>query len=299
MQRRFTQVDVFGPEADGFGNPLGVVVDADGLSDAEMAGFAAWTNLSETVFLLPPTTPEADYRVRIFTIDNELPFAGHPTLGSGFAWLAAGGVPRRAGELVQECGVGLVPLLIEDDQVAFAAPPRRRTGPLSDELVARIESVIGVPSTEWVAHEWGDNGPPWMMVELADAQAVRTVRFDHSKLGPLEHLGLVGRETGRFAYEVRGQVGAWEDPVTGQPERFGRPVAARPRRRAVRLHGHPGLAAGPARRSLRPRRRHRPLDRRTGPSGHHRHRRPLAGPKWGTVPAPSTLVSATRWNRPR
>jgi len=214
MQRRFTQVDVFGPVADGFGNPLAVVVDGDGLSDAEMAGFAAWTNLSETVFLLAPTAPEADYRVRIFTIDNELPFAGHPTLGSGFAWLAGGGVPQHAGELVQECGVGLVRLLIEDDQVAFAAPPRR-TGPLDEASIARVEAVIGVPRTDWVAHEWGDNGPPWMMVELADAQAVRNVRFDHSKLGPLEHLGLIGRSEGRFAYEVRGQVGAWEDPVTG------------------------------------------------------------------------------------
>lgn len=215
MQRRFTQVDVFGPESDGFGNPLAVVVDGDGLSDAEMAGFASWTNLSETVFLLPPTSPEADYRVRIFTIDNELPFAGHPTLGSGFAWLAAGGVPRRPGELVQECGVGLVPLLIEDDQVAFAAPPRRRTGPLSEESLAHVEDVIGIPRSEWVAHEWGDNGPPWMMIELASAEAVRGVRFDTSKLGALEHLGVVGRDSGRFAYEVRGQVGAWEDPVTG------------------------------------------------------------------------------------
>jgi len=215
MQRRFTQVDVFGPAADGFGNPLAVAVDGDGLSDAEMADFAAWTNLSETVFLLAPTSPEADYRVRIFTIDSELPFAGHPTLGSGFAWLAAGGVPQRAGELVQECGVGLVRLLIEDDQVAFAAPPRRRTGPLDEASIARVEAVIGIPRTDWVAHEWGDNGPPWMMVELADAEAVRNVRFDHSRLGSLEHLGLIGRSEGPFAYEVRGQVGAWEDPVTG------------------------------------------------------------------------------------
>jgi phenazine biosynthesis protein PhzF family len=215
MQRRFTQVDVFGPERDGFGNPLAVVVDGAGLSDAQMAAFAAWTNLSETVFLLPPTTPEVDYRVRIFTIDNELPFAGHPTLGSAFAWLAAGGVARRPGGLVQECGVGLVQLRTDGDRVAFAAPPRRRVGPLSEELVARAEAVIGVPRSQWVAHEWGDNGPPWMMIELADASAVREVRFDTSKLGALEHLGLIGRDTGQFAYEVRGQVGAWEDPVTG------------------------------------------------------------------------------------
>ncbi len=215
MQRRFTQVDVFGPEADGFGNPLAVVVDGDGLSDAQMAEFAAWTNLSETVFLLPPTTAEADYRVRIFTIDNELPFAGHPTLGSGFAWLAAGGVPKAAGQLVQECGVGLVQLRTDGDHVAFAAPPRRRTGPLDEASIATAEAVIGIPRSQWVAHEWGDNGPPWMMIELADAETVREVRFDTSRLGALEHLGLIGRDSGRFAYEVRGQVGAWEDPVTG------------------------------------------------------------------------------------
>lgn len=213
--RRFSQVDVFGPQTSGFGNPLAVVLDGDGLTDAQMAGFAAWTNLSETAFLLPPTTPEADYRVRIFTIDNELPFAGHPTLGSAFTWLSSGGVPRRPGEVVQECGVGLVRLRTDAGVVAFAAPPRRRTGPLDADTVAHIEAVIGVPRDQWVAHEWGDNGPPWMMVELTDAEAVRNVVFNHTLLGPLEHLGLVGRDSGRFAYEVRGQVGAWEDPVTG------------------------------------------------------------------------------------
>lgn len=211
---RFTQVDVFG---DGgiTGNPLAVVHDADGLDDATMQAFAAWTNLSETTFLLPPTDPAADYRVRIFTGSNELPFAGHPTLGSASAWLAAGGCSRNPGEVVQECGVGGVRIKVAADRLAFAAPARLRTGPLDDAHVAVAEATLGVPAEQWVAHEWGDNGPPWMMVELADAEAVRAVRPDHTQLGVSQHLGVVGRGEGQYSYEVRGFVGSWEDPVTG------------------------------------------------------------------------------------
>lgn len=211
---RFTQVDVFG---DGgiTGNPLAVVHEADGLDDATMQSFASWTNLSETTFLLPPVDPAADYRVRIFTGSGELPFAGHPTLGSASAWLAAGGRPGSPGEVIQECGVGLVRVRVAGDRLAFAAPARLRTGPLDEAHRAVAEATLGVPASEWAADEWGDNGPPWMMVELADAAAVRAVRPDHTQLGVHQHLGVVGRGDGQYSYEVRGFVGGWEDPVTG------------------------------------------------------------------------------------
>lgn len=214
MPRRFSQVDVFG---DGgiTGNPLAVVHDAVGLDDATMQAFAAWTNLSETTFLLPPDDPSADYRVRIFTVDNELPFAGHPTVGSAAAWLSTGGSTRTEGVVVQECGIGLVTVRLDADQFAFAAPPRLRTGPLAGTDVELAETVLGVPRTDWVAHEWGDNGAPWMMVELADAAAVRGLRIGHGRLGRSQHLGVVGIGAEGYAYEVRGFVGNWEDPVTG------------------------------------------------------------------------------------
>lgn len=217
MSRRFSQVDVFGPAAGPpvKGNPLAVVHDAEGLADDTMQAFATWTNLSETTFLLPATDPSADYRVRIFTGSSELPFAGHPTLGSAHAWLAAGGVPRTAERVVQECGVGLVTLRLTTDRLAFAAPPRRRTGPLAEADIRLAEAVLGIGRDEWVAHEWGDNGPPWMMVQLADAEAVRQVVPDLSRLGSQQHLGLVGTAGDGYAYEVRGFVGGWEDPVTG------------------------------------------------------------------------------------
>src|SRR5215203_5551798 len=133
----FSQVDVFGsPGLDG--NPLAVVHAAEGLDETQMQRFAAWTGLSETTFLLPPTTGEADYRVRIFTTQEELPFAGHPTLGSAYAWLGAGGQPRSAGNVVQECGAGLVPLRAAGDRLAFAAPPLTRFEPLAEDLIDRI-----------------------------------------------------------------------------------------------------------------------------------------------------------------
>jgi PhzF family phenazine biosynthesis protein len=211
---RFTQVDVFG---DGgiTGNPLAVVHDAGGLDDTAMQAFASWTNLSETTFLLPPTDPAADYRVRIFTGSGELPFAGHPTLGSASAWLAAGGRQRTSAEVIQQCGVGLVRVRTDGDRLAFAAPARQRSGPLDASALAVAEATLGIPREDWVAHEWGDNGPPWMMVELADATAVRALRPDLTELGVHQHLGVVGRGSGQYSYEVRGLVGGWEDPVTG------------------------------------------------------------------------------------
>lgn len=213
MSHRFLEVDVF---ATGLlsGNPLAVVADAHDLSDDEMRRIAAWTNFSETTFLLPPTDPEADYRVRIFTPSTEYPFAGHPTVGSARAFLHLGGVPRRDGVLVQECGAGLVPVRVEDDRLAFATPPRTRSGPLSDADVARITDVLGTEPEQVVAHEWGVNGPEWAMVQLPDADAVRALR---PAARPGMRIGVVGLEQPgqQAAYEVRAFGDGYEDPVTG------------------------------------------------------------------------------------
>lgn len=216
--RRFAQVDVFstGPFT---GNPLAVVLDAEGLADDEMRAFARWTNLSETAFLLPPTAEAADYRVRIFQPSGELPFAGHPTLGSCSAWLAAGGVPRSAEAVIQECGVGLVPVRDDGDTLAFAAPPRRRTGPLPASVLHRAIRCLGVAPQDVVDHEWGDNGPPWAMVRLDSDAAVRAISPDVSALGDI-YVGVVGLTDveGGHAYEVRAFVpppSPTEDPVTG------------------------------------------------------------------------------------
>lgn len=218
MLRRFDQVDVFAAEALR-GNPLAVVHAAEGLDEERMAAFARWTNLSETTFLLPPTDPAADYRVRIFTPGGELPFAGHPTLGSCWAWLAAGGVPRRAGVVVQECGVGLVTLRREGERLAFAAPPLRRTGPLAPALLAQVRAALGLAEGEIVQHQWVDNGPHWCAVLLPSAERVLALRPDMAALGDLE-LGVVGpHPAGAEAqFEVRAFVpgmGVPEDPVTG------------------------------------------------------------------------------------
>jgi PhzF family phenazine biosynthesis protein len=216
MRYRFHQVDVFGA-APLRGNPLAVVHDADGLSDAEMASFARWTNLSETTFLLAPSDPAADYRVRIFTPATELPFAGHPTLGSAWAWLAAGGVPRDPSRVQQQCGVGRVPLR-RSPQLAFAAPPRRRTGPLPPEVLAQACRAIGVAEAEVLHHAWVDNGPPWSALMLDSADRVRALRPDWGALGELD-LGVVGAQPAGAPtrFEVRAFVGhgKFEDPVTG------------------------------------------------------------------------------------
>lgn len=213
-ERRFAQVDVFGTGGLS-GNPLAVVVDASGLATEQMAAFARWTNLSETTFLLPPTQTGADYAVRIFTLTGELPFAGHPTLGTAATWLAQGGVPRRPGVVVQECGAGLVPVRVDGDVLSFAAPARRRTGPLDADTLTAAERCLGVPRSEFVAHEWGDNGPPWAMVQLASGEAVRALRPRLAELGRV-FLGVVGLyDRGPFACEVRGLLANFEDPVTG------------------------------------------------------------------------------------
>lgn len=221
MGRRFQQVDVFGSGRFS-GNPLAVVHDADGLSTEEMQAFARWANLSESAFLLPPSTPAADYRVRIFTLARELPFAGHPTLGSCHAWLTAGGRPADDGVVVQECGVGPVQVGREEDGLAFAAPPLIRGGPVDRELTDTISRVLGTSKIEDM--QWVDNGPGWVAVLLSDAAAVLEVEPDftrHSEEGGLD-IGLVGAYPAgsECDFEVRAlftddRGAAREDPVTG------------------------------------------------------------------------------------
>lgn len=214
MEHRYLEVDVFSTGAFS-GNPLAVIADADGLADEQMAAIARWTNLSETTFLLRPSTPEADYRVRIFTTSQEFPFAGHPTLGTARAWLELGGQPRTPGTVVQECGAGLVPVRIEADELAFATPPRTRREELGDEDLQRILDSLGLTRDDVLAHAWGVNGPPWQLVQLRDADAVRAVR--PGRLWPGAHIGLVGLEAEHRTnlVEVRALTYTVEDPVTG------------------------------------------------------------------------------------
>lgn len=220
--RDFAQVDVFTAEPY-LGNPVAVVLDADGLSDDAMAAFARWTNLSETTFVLPATDPAADYRLRIFTPGGELPFAGHPTIGSAHAWLEAGGVPRDPGGPVQECGVGLVRLRRAEGRLAFAAPPLRRSGPVEPEVRAQALRALGVTEDDVRDVAWLDNGPPWVGVLLHDAAAVLAVVADPAALGDLM-VGVIGLydEAGRSRTGAHGEVRAFaggigitEDPVTG------------------------------------------------------------------------------------
>lgn len=214
--RRFSQVDVFG-SAPCSGNPVAVVLDAEGLSEEEMQRFARWTNLSETTFVLPPTDPGADYRLRIFTPVLELPFAGHPTLGTCHAWLEAGGEPRDPEEIVQECGAGLVRVRREEEGLAFAAPPLVRSGPASAEEAARVAATLNLDPNEILAVEWVDNGPGWVAALLESAEQVlelqpRPLDFD---------LGVVGfhPKGAEAAIEVRAFFPVngvpTEDPVTG------------------------------------------------------------------------------------
>ncbi|WP_428421430.1 PhzF family phenazine biosynthesis protein [Methylibium sp.] len=217
LERRFAQVDVFTAEPLR-GNAVAVVFDAAGLSDAQMQDFARWTQLSETTFLLPPTTPAADYRLRIFTPAEELPFAGHPTLGSCHAWLEAGGAPR-SGEVVQECGVGLVRIRRDGTRLAFAAPPLRRSGEVDEGTRAQIARALRVAPTELLATQWVDNGPGWVAAMLASADAVLALEPDYAAMQPL-NLGVIGAQAPGHAtaFEVRAFVpslGVPEDPVTG------------------------------------------------------------------------------------
>ncbi len=215
--RAFAQVDVFSSEPY-LGNPVAVVLDAEGLETDAMHRLARWTNLSETTFVLSPSTPDADYRLRIFTPGGELPFAGHPTLGSAHAWLEAGGVPKKD-RIVQECGAGLVELRRTNGVLAFAAPPTLRSGPLDDEYLQRIASAFGIARDRIVDHQWVDNGPGWAVVLLATADEVLALEPDLAQI-PDAKIGAVGAypEGGSYAFEIRAfapGVGVPEDPVTG------------------------------------------------------------------------------------
>ena len=240
QHRRFAQVDVF--SAVPFqGNPVAVIVDADGLDETQMARIANWTNLSETTFVLPPDDPGADYRLRIFTPHRELPFAGHPTLGSAAAWLDAGGAPMHDDRIVQECGAGLVdirrsprrggptqtidltnqtdPTVEPSETLAFAAPDRLRSGPLDDVYVNQIATALGVDRSEILGHQWADNGPGWAAVRLSSAEQVLALTPDFSAI-PDAKLGVLGAhpDGSDHEYEIRAfvpGVGVAEDPVTG------------------------------------------------------------------------------------
>jgi PhzF family phenazine biosynthesis protein len=218
--RAFTQVDVF-TATPLLGNPLAVVLDAEGMSDVQMQAFARWTNLSETTFVLPPTGPGADYRVRIFTAVQELPFAGHPTLGTCHAWLEAGGQP--AGDrIVQECGAGLIQIRRQGSHLAFLCPPLLRSGPPSEAHFQQACRSLGVRPDEVVAAEWVDNGPGWLALRLRNRQAVLNLRPDFAAMEGLT-LGVVGPWEAEVdgveaQFEVRAFIpgeGMPEDPVTG------------------------------------------------------------------------------------
>jgi PhzF family phenazine biosynthesis protein len=211
----FQQVDVFStqPLKD---NPLAVVVGADALTESQMASFANWTNLSETTFLLQPTTGNANYRVRIFTPSRELPFAGHPTLGSCHVWLSCGGKPIGS-EIVQECEAGLIRIRQDGDRLSFAAPDLRRRGAVEPEILARIVRGLHLTKDAIVAANWVDNGPGWM---LRSREEVLALRPDFGAISGLR-VGVIApwnaAEDGRDAdFEVRAFTAAgFEDPVTG------------------------------------------------------------------------------------
>ena len=240
--RPFAQIDVFSA-ACGFGNPVAVVLDAQGLDDAALQRFARWTNLSETTFVLPPRDARADYRLRIFTPGGELPSAGHPTLGSCHAWLAAGGQPRDGARIVQECAQGLVAIRREGERLAFAAPPSRRSDP-SPALLAQVAQALGVTAAQVRRAQLLDNGPQWLTLLLDSADTVLALSPDHARLADLrQKVGVVGvhaaqgamhlisrsnREARAFGagaaqgeaplIEVRAfaaPIGVPEDPVTG------------------------------------------------------------------------------------
>jgi PhzF family phenazine biosynthesis protein len=220
MPRRFHQVDVF--SSDGFsGNPLAVVHDAEGLDTDEMLRITSWTNLSEVTFLLPPLADGADYRVRIFCPGRELPFAGHPTLGTCRAWLAGGGTPKHPDRIVQECGAGLVPIRRDGDRLAFAAPPLLRSGPVDADVLAERLEQLGLRPDDIVDSAWVDNGPGWMGVLLPSVEALLAITLPGAML-PGFDVGLVAAYPAghEFAVEVRAlfadEVGRIrEDPVTG------------------------------------------------------------------------------------
>jgi len=212
----FHQVDVFSTEPLQ-GNPLAVILNADALSTAQMAAFANWTNLSETTFLLKPTVSGADYRVRIFTPSTELPFAGHPTLGTCHVWLTAGGKPHNA-EIIQQCEAGLIRIRRDGRQLAFAAPPLQRSGPLEVKMLGKIAKILRIERDAIVRSSWADNGPGWAAVMLGSREELLALKPDFAAMSGL-NLGVIAPAAGaEFQFEVRGfapEAGVPEDPVTG------------------------------------------------------------------------------------
>lgn len=212
----FQQVDVFSTQRMG-GNPLAVVVNADDLDAATMSRFANWTNLSETTFLLKPTVPDADYRVRIFTPHQELPFAGHPTLGSCHAWLSSGGEPKQP-FVVQECEAGLIRIRRDGDILSFLAPDLVKVGPIGSDLLKRVMDGLNVSPDKVVDASWVDNGPGWMALLLRSRDDVLSVRPNCQAISGLR-VGLIApcsREAYGVEFEVRAFTAAgYEDPVTG------------------------------------------------------------------------------------
>lgn len=216
--RRFIQCDVFSPFPTQ-GNGLAVVVDAEGLAEEQLQRFAAWTNLAETTFLLPPTNAAADYKVRILTPTREMPFAGHPTLGSCAAWLHTGGVPKEAGVVRQECAVGIVDIDIGQDMLAFAAPPTT-IKPMSTEQFQAIVEALQIPRSSILHAAQLDNGPVWQVLQLASAQDVLAVDSSRVRWPTFESIGLIGAHSpdAECDYEVRmlaPSSGMSEDPITG------------------------------------------------------------------------------------
>lgn len=201
------------------GNPLAVIADAEDLDTETMQRIARWTNLSETVFLLPPKHPEADYHLRIFTPGGELPFAGHPTLGAAHAWLVLGGEPKDPDYISQECEAGIVRVRREAEKLFFAAPPTLRTGPIEADYLDHIVQALGITHEEVIDHQWIDNGPGWAAVRLASADAVLALEPDLSGV-PNGMIGALGAypEGAPHQFELRAfapALGVAEDPVCG------------------------------------------------------------------------------------
>lgn len=223
MKRHFQIVDVFGSDSLS-GNPVAVVLDSAGLSTAQMQDFTRWMNLSETTFVSPPTDPGADYAVRIFTLARELPFAGHPTLGTCHAWLDHSGDRAAGGTTVQECGAGLVPVRNQGGLLGFSAPPLIRSGPVEPGSLDDIARVLGIARGDIVEASWVDNGPGWVGILLSDAAGVLALEPDFGRRDGSEplHIGVIGPhpEGSETDFEVRAffsdQRGNMiEDPVTG------------------------------------------------------------------------------------
>jgi PhzF family phenazine biosynthesis protein len=216
---RFTQVDVFTDRLT-YGNPVAVVHDANDLTSGEMADLARWTNLSETTFLCTPTDERADYQLRIFTTRNELPFAGHPTLGSAHAWLEAGGMAKNPECIIQQCGAGLVPIRRDGTRLAFAAPPLIRSGDVAAEDLTQIVAFLGIGRDVVVDAQWADNGPGWVALLLADAETVLALQPKAVEPDRFSAVGVIGAYPPRSEvdFEVRAFTtldGLGEDPVTG------------------------------------------------------------------------------------